>query len=255
MLTFPENPNELQIYDNGIRRWQWNGASWVSLGFSISEAELFYWRCMALMLDPNALSLAKGISGVVPEDEYWVVIHAWHTKFAGSSNYQYIRQVFPGSLPLILPPGTEYDASYSTGPGNEGCFTFYILGAGIIMSNSGYTSDPKGLYHSRAFEAYSSPQIPVTLAISDNSVQTATIPVTGGYYVTSSSVQDCAWMGFWDGLQTSLTLLPERSDADPFRFASPNLIALQNTMYPAFSARGANVNGGTASCTVAQIGD
>lgn len=254
-LEFPASPNDGDIYDSGSRRWQWSNSTWIGLGESISQEEKLYWQCLAVMLEPNALGLIKGASGTVPENEYWVVLHAWRVKWAGASNYQFIRQVFPGCMPLVLPPGTDYDASYSAGANEKGCITYYALSPGILGANPGYDANPKGLYYSRAFNAISGPIVSLTLQISDNSEQTVNVPLSGGYFVTSSSFQDCAWMGFYDGLQTSLTLLPERNDNDPFRFASPHLIALHTDLYPAFSARGAGVTGGSAGCTISQAGD
>lgn len=258
-LEFPSNPNEGQIYDSGTRRWQWDGAAWVSLPPSLPLNELFHWQCSAALLDPNALNLIKGgteeETGVVPAGETWLVIGAWRVKFAGATNHQFIRQVFPNSNPLVLPEGTAYDASYNAGPGTVGCLVFYRVNAALFAGNAGYETDPKGLYYSRLAQATAGTVTSLTVAITDNSEQTVSIPFAAatGYYVTSSSFQDCAWMGFYDGVQTSLTLLPERSDADPFRFASPHLLALNTDIYPAFSARGANSVNGVAGCTLVEI--
>lgn len=220
---------------------------------ALSADEEQWWQYAAAMLDPSALDLVKASAGSVPAGETWLAFHAWRVKFAGATHYQYVRQVFPGANPLVLPAGTAYDATYNSGPGVDGCLTFYRVDAALLASNDGYTSDPKGLYYERVAEANAGPVQAVTVSINDNSTQTAAIPVTGGYYVTSSSFQDCAWMGFYDGVQTSLTLLPERSDSDPFRFASPHLLALHVDVYPSFSARGANSGDASAGCTFVEV--
>lgn len=253
-LAFPSNPDVNDIYTYNGRSWVWNGDVWViKSSQNLESNEFFHYVNMAAMLDPSALNLIKGASGTVPANERWLVFHAWRVKFGSSTKYQYIRQVFPGCNPLILSSGDAYDASYNAGPGTEGSLTFYKVNSALLESNSLYATDPKKLYYERAFNANNGPLISLGVSITDNGVQTVAIPFSGGYYVTSSSFQDCAWMGFYDGEQTSLTLLPERSDADPFRFASPHLLALHTDIYPSFSARGANMADGTAGCTIVEI--
>lgn len=258
-LEFPSDPDIDQVYESGNRRWVWNGSVWafdvstISGAPTLGDNEKQWWQYAAAMLDPTALQLIKGQSGTVPIGETWLILHAWRVKFAGASHNQYIRQVFPGANPLVLPAGSAYDASYNIDPGTKGCLTYYKVNSTLLASNSGYNSDPKGLFYDRVAEANAGPVVSLSVSVTDNSVQTASVPFSGGYCVTSSSVQDVAWMGFYDGAQTSLTLLPERSDSDPFRFASPHLIALNTTLYPSFSARGASIGDGTAGCTIVQI--
>lgn len=257
-LTFPSDPDLNQVYTSGSRSWIWTGTVWALQSSNngvpaLSDSEKLWWQYAAAMLDPVAVSLKKGVSGTVPSGETWLVFHAWRVKFAGTSHLQYIRQVFPGANPLVLPEGTDYDASYSAGPETLGSLTYYKFDSDLLDSNPDYVDDPKGLYYERVAVANAGPVVSLSVAITDNSVQTASVPFTGGYYVTSSSFQDVAWMGFFDGLQTSLTLLPERSDSDPFRFAAPHLLALHTDLYPSFSARGANNSDGSAGCTIVAI--